>query len=319
MEGLEPVVVRAPDPSQVSSVTALLERVGVARGRPALSEGKERELRRAAGRSSGEPAAGSLVAVVLIGGDRPGEVIGYAQLDVDRQQGRYAAEVVVDLAAPGPGALADRLVDTVVEEVRGRGGGSLRLWVPGATDEDDARAERHGFRVERTLLQMRCVLPLDDTGPASGPAISTRPFEPGRDEGAWLETNNRAFATHPEQGHWELATLLAREREPWFDPDGLLLLEVDGRIGGSCWTKVHRDADPPLGEIYVIGVDPDYHGRGWGRALTRVGLEWLAGRGLTVGMLYVDADNRAALSLYRSMGFVEHHADRAYRVDLDTR
>ncbi len=125
-------------------------------------------------------------------------------------------------------------------------------------------------------------------------------------------TNNRAFADHPEQGHWTMDTLMEREQEPWFDPDGFLLLEEGGELAGSCWTKIHRRTDPPMGEIYVIGVDPDFHGRGWGRALTRAGLDWLAARGLTVGMLYVDAANTTAVTMYRSMGFSDHHVDRAY-------
>ena len=87
-----------------------------------------------------------------------------------------------------------------------------------------------------------------------------------------MAVNNRAFATHPEQGGWSVEELVEREQEEWFDPAGLLLYEVDGRLAGSCWTKIHRDTDPPLGEIYVISVNPDFQGRGLGRSLTVAGL-----------------------------------------------
>lgn len=87
---------------------------------------------------------------------------------------------------------------------------------------------------------------------------------------------------------------------------------MDGRLAGSCWTKVHRDVDPPMGEIYIISVDPKFHGRGLGRALTVAGLEHLSEDGLSVGMLYVDRVNEAAVGLYRSLGFRPHRLERAY-------
>jgi mycothiol synthase len=239
--------------------------------------------------------------------------VGYSQLSGDRHRGEFSVELLVDPGTPRPTEISDALLGATLDQVAAVGGGTVRLWVPKAGEAGDAMASRHGFDRERDLLQMRCPLPLAPaTDGAAVPSVATRPFRPGLDERAWLAANNRAFASHPEQGHWDLGTLLEREKEEWFDPEGFLVLEAEGHMAGSCWTKVHTGTDPPMGEIYVIGVDPDFHGRGWGRALTRAGLDWLAARGLSVGMLYVDADNRAAVSLYRSLGFVQDHADRAY-------
>ena len=140
---------------------------------------------------------------------------------------------------------------------------------------------------------------------------------PGRDEVAWVETNNLAFAGHPEQGSWTVEQLRDRMAADWVELDGFLVADdPDGHgLIGSCWTKIHRDRAPVLGEIYVISVDPRHHGEGWGRSLTVAGLEWLAQRGVTNGMLYTDATNEAAVSLYRSLGFTVDHVDRSYRRD----
>jgi mycothiol synthase len=132
---------------------------------------------------------------------------------------------------------------------------------------------------------------------------------PGTDDSAFLDVNNRAFAGHHEQSNWDLDALHLRQAEPWFDPAGFRLHERDGRLAGFCWTKIHADG---IGEIYVIAVDPDFTGLGLGKQLTLAGLESLAARGVEQAMLYVDADNLTAVSLYERLGFTTIHTSRAH-------
>jgi mycothiol synthase len=239
----------------------------------------------------------------------------YAHL-AHHHAGEWSVELVV---RPGTPDRRDELLAEAVALVKADGGGHVTYWAHGGHDDDDARAVAAGFTLERELFQMRVPLPLPDP-PRWPDDVTVRTFVPGEDEGAWVEVNNRAFAGHPEQGNWTVAMLRAREQEPWFDPEGFLLaFDADG-LAGSCWTKVHPPQPPrepvALGEIYVIGADPRRHGRGLGRALTAGGLASLAGRGITVGMLFVDADNEAAVGLYRSLGFTTSRTDRAYGLDV---
>jgi ribosomal protein S18 acetylase RimI-like enzyme len=133
-----------------------------------------------------------------------------------------------------------------------------------------------------------------------------------RDEPAWLAVNNRAFAGHAEQGGWTLDTVTQRMDQPWFDPDGLRLHERDGRLAAFCWTKIH-ESPIRTGEIYVIGVDPDFQGLGLGRELTLAGLDHMVGLGVRHAMLYVDGGNEAARALYDRLGFEVLRTDRAFR------
>jgi mycothiol synthase len=209
--------------------------------------------------------------------------------------------------ADPPAALADAIART-----RREGGGRIELWIEQVDDDLDAAATDAGFEHWRDLFQMRCTLPIPGERTTE---FAVRAFTPD-DADAFLRVNNRAFSWHPEQGNMTPDGLRDRMAEPWFDADGFLLHERDGRLAGFCWTKVHGPdpalGDPAMGEIYAIAIDPDFHGQGLGGPMTLAGLDWLAQRGLEVGMLYVESDNEAAVRTYERLGFTVHHIDRSY-------
>jgi mycothiol synthase len=290
---------------QLADLQALLARAGAADGHPALPD----PLRAVVAGAHLDRAQ----LRVFLAYDGP-DLVGCAFLS-PAGDGSRALHVVVDPTrrdGSAGGDIGAALIDRALEDPQALDA-PLRLWAMRATEGDDEVATRHGFRLERDLLQMRVPLPLPEATVAGARPVATRPFAPPEDEQAWLDVNNRAFAGHPEQGAWTLAQLRERLAAQWVDLNGFLMADAPDGSGliGSCWTKIH--AGPPvLGEIYVIAVDPRRHGQGWGKALTVAGLVWLAEQGITVGMLYTDADNTAAVALYRSLGFTVDHVDRAY-------
>jgi mycothiol synthase len=221
--------------------------------------------------------------------------------------------------APGArdGVLRRTLLDAALAHVAQHGGGRSVLWVLGAHANDDVELRTTGLRPDRDLFEMRVPLPLSEP-PRWPPGIDVRPFAPGRDEQAWLDVNNRAFANHAEQGGWVAETLDRRMTEPWFDP-ALFLLAFDAKgLAGFNWMKIHEahGHDPRLGEIFVVGVDPRMQGSGLGRALAIAGLDAVHQRGVETGSLFCAADNTGALHLYDSLGFTVHRTDRAYECEV---
>jgi mycothiol synthase len=301
MRSLE--IKRQMDSDDIAKVSELLDAASRADGRRPLSDHLYLDLVNGgldgfAGFLASEP-----------GHDHP---VAYAQ--ISRGNESYAFELVVhphhryEMATIGP-----ELIEAALDVVADDGGALVNWWVFEPTSAHTALAEAASMRPGRTLHQMRRSLP---TGiPVT---IETRAFVPGADDEAWLGVNNRAFAGHGEQGGWTIDTFCQRRQEPWFDPEGFRVLDIDGRMAGFCWTKVHP-GDEPLGEIYVIAVDPEFHGRGLGAQLTLAGLEHLAGKGITTGMLYVDADNTPAVTLYERLGFRIHSTNGAFVAEVPSR
>lgn len=244
------------------------------------------------------------------GHDHP---VAYAQ--VSRGNDSYAFELVVhphhryEMATIGP-----ELIESAIDVVAYDGGGHVNWWVFEPTMAHRTLATDAGMHADRTLFQMRRPLPAD-----FDVTVETRGFRPGTDDESWLSVNNRAFADHGEQGDWTLDTFCQRRGEDWFDPTGFRVHERDGRMAAFCWTKVHEPVDPGgerVGEIYVIAVDPDFRGLGLGKQLTLAGLEHLAGQGITTALLYVDADNAAAVTMYERLGFTVSATNAAFVTDV---
>lgn len=212
--------------------------------------------------------------------------------------------------------IGPELIEAALAIVAGEGGGHVHWWVFEPSQLHRDLADKFGLREGRRLLQLRRPLPLEPPIAARGHEIDTRPFVPDDDIDDWLRVNNAAFIDHPEQGGWDRTTFTARMSEPWFDRHGLRMARVDGKLVGFCWTKLHRDTNPTLGEIYVIAVDPRSAGRGLGGALTAAGLNYLASVGAQTAMLFVDADNEPAKAMYAALGFVAHHVERAFVGDV---
>jgi mycothiol synthase len=222
-----------------------------------------------------------IVAAAFAAGDAPVEVV----VDPDHRRQGHGRAIVEELLADG----------------------ELSFWAHGDLPAAQALARSAGLSPQRTLLVLRLVLD-GPPGPERVPdGVTLRTYTPA-DADEIIAVNARAFAHHPEQGAMDRADFDRRSSSAWFDPAGLFVAERDGRIVGFHWTKV----EDGVGEVYVVGIDPDAQGGGLGTALTARGLRHLYEQGLGTADLYVEGDNAPALTVYEKLGFEQQAKDVLY-------
>ncbi|WP_067861941.1 mycothiol synthase [Nocardia shimofusensis] len=243
--------------------------------------------------------------------EQDGALAGYANLVPAHGDHPAMVEAAVDPGQRGRG-IGTELVRAALAE----GGPGARIWAHGDLPAAKSVAARLGLTVARELWQMRRSLATPQLPELEVPeGLVLRTYAGPADTAELLRVNNAAFDWHPEQGGWTEREIEARRAESWFDPAGLFIVAeaaAPERILGFHWTKVHTETAPPLGEVYVVGIDPVAQGRGLGRLLTLAGLRHLRSRGLDTVLLYTEADNTAAVVTYTKLGFTPFHVDVAY-------
>ena len=173
-----------------------------------------------------------------------------------------------------------------------RGGGT-----PAGRADDAATAD--GGRAWRSSPAScsRCAGRCPSAEPSPGARRCGRSVA-GSDEDGVAGREQPGLRLAPRAGRLDRGRPPPRARpSPGSTPRASCSTSATARLAGFCWTKVHAATATtrPLGEIYVIAVDPDVAGRGLGRAAhPRRPRPPGTGAGLDVGMLYVEGDNVAA-------------------------
>jgi mycothiol synthase len=278
----------------IAELEALIEEAAAADGHRSIGEHAGAELRR----SARMPHAGFVAR-------EAGTLVGYAHMSKWRTPHGWRLEVCVAPEARRRGHAA-RLVAAALHAAAAEGQPHVHLWAYRPAEAQEAMAAEFGALPLRRLLCLAAELPVA-AGPAEAPPgfVFRHPTED--DLPGWLELHNQAFAEHPDSGHWTEEMLRWQLETDWFDPEGVLLAERDGRLEGYIWMRAGS------GDAWLnfLGVLPSARGSGLGRRLTAAGLEWASSRARRC-LLYVDEANTAAVRLYRSLGFTEDHVDICY-------
>jgi mycothiol synthase len=169
--------------------------------------------------------------------------------------------------------------------------------------------EKRGHKLERWFWEMQ--LPAEqEVEPAKMPAgFITHTFMHDQDEELLAHVRNATFAEHYGFVQRTVEDITYRTKQPDFFADGIFIAFDGDNVAGFCNTsRDQREWErrgETVGHIQLLGVMPEYRGRGLGRALLLEGVNYLR-QYVSLVELGVEGKNDTALALYESAGFKVH-------------
>ena len=234
-----------------------------------------------------------------------GEIVGYADVRPELNIGRVVLRWLVHPKHCRRG-LAVKLIDRAISRTRELGIMTIHVNI----SQDSLMAKqlltKMGFAFVRRFLELRLDLSKTPLPEISQICPRCRPLQPGEEE-RLTQLQNRSFT-----GSWgynanTVEGIIYCIYLPNCSPEDIILAFDSDKPIGYCWTRINfwknKTSGEGAGRIYMLGVDPDYRGRGLGRQILLVGLSYLKSKGLRVVELTMDSENKVACALYKSVGF----------------
>ena len=132
-------------------------------------------------------------------------------------------------------------------------------------------------------------------------AYSLRSFRKG-DAATLTQLQNAAFTSSWGFAPNTVEQIEHRSARSNTSHSAILLLYHGDRAAGYCLTAIVPDRGKPKGIIGMIGVSPDYRGKGISKPILTASMEYLQSAGVAEIGLEVDGSNTPAIRLYHSVG-----------------
>jgi len=234
-----------------------------------------------------------------------GDIIGYMDIKPELAIGRVVLGCWVHPEHRRRG-LASKLSSCAMRRARELGVRVVHVNIMSDNAVAKSVLSRLGFSLARRFLELKLDMPNVHWPDINQATLECRHLQ-ADEEVKLTQIQNLTFA-----GHWgynpnTVEEITYKTKLSDFSPEDVILACDGDKIGGFCWTRVvferGSDSGEREGQIYMIGVAPDYRGKGVGKKLLLAGLNYLKSKGLKIAVLFADSENEAACALYKSIGF----------------
>jgi len=249
--------------------------------------------------------------------EKDGKIVGFMDVTPELKTKRVILDCLVHPEHRGKG-LAKKLLGYALRRAKELQAKVARVNIRQDNTVAKSVLPKLGFRVVRQYLEFR--LPLSDLPDTACNIYSCHHLQPG-EEDRLTQIQNRCFADAWEYNPNTTEEIVYFVNQSHCSPEDVILIYEGDKLIGYCWTRINSEAEAANGErkgcIHMIGVDPDYRGRGIGKIALLAGLSYLKNKGVRVVELTVDSKNEAAGALYRSTGFKRWSSSLWYEKAID--